>query len=217
MNGKNIKPNTITESQPDFVHLQVQIKDIQMEINIDILKETIHTLEKGSLIDSTSLKNREKAVTIDVLKNKCPLPDLQTQLELLKGSYYYRETAMKKTDKYSYLCSRIRLFFNENKQRYGSRRIYGLLKREGFTVSEKVVRRIMREERLTVIPKRLRKYNSYQGEISPSVPKKIERDFHADKPNLKWLTDITEFALPVGKVYLAVLMDCFPVGQIVPQ
>ena len=77
------------------------------------------------------------------------------------------------------------------------------------TVSEKVVRRIMREERLTVLCKRRRKYNSYQGEISPSVPNKIERDFHADKPNQKWLTDITEFALPAGKVYLSVLVDCF--------
>lgn len=67
----------------------------------------------------------------------------------------------------------------------------------------------MREERLTVIRKWRRKYNSYQGEISPSVPNKIERDFYADKPNQKWLTDITKFALPAGKVYLSVLVDCF--------
>ena len=99
--------------------------------------------------------------------------------------------------------------FLQNRQRYGYRRIYGLLRREGRTVSEKVVRRIMQEERLTVTCKRRRKYNSYQGEISPSVPNKTERDFHADRPNQKWLTDITEFALPAGKVYLSVLVDCF--------
>ncbi len=67
----------------------------------------------------------------------------------------------------------------------------------------------MREKKLTVICKRRRKYNSYQGEISPSVLNKIERDFHADKPNQKWLTDMTEFTLPAGKVYLSVLVDCF--------
>ena len=67
----------------------------------------------------------------------------------------------------------------------------------------------MQEERLTVTCKRRRKYNSYQGEISPSVPNKTERDFHADRLNQKWLTDITEFALPAGKVYLSVLVDCF--------
>ncbi|MCB6992369.1 DDE-type integrase/transposase/recombinase [bacterium 210820-DFI.6.37] len=37
----------------------------------------------------------------------------------------------------------------------------------------------------------------------------MERDFHANKPNQKWLTDITEFALPAGKVYLSALVDCF--------
>ncbi|OUQ60126.1 hypothetical protein B5E53_18750 [Eubacterium sp. An11] len=102
---------------------------------------------------------------------------------------------MKKPDKYNDIRVRIRLFFKENKQRYGYRRIYGLLKREKRTVSEKVVRQIMREEGAIVICKRRRKYNSYQGEISPSVPNRIERNFQADKPNQKWLTDITEFAL----------------------
>ncbi len=47
------------------------------------------------------------------------------------------------------------------------------------------------------------------GEISPSVPDLIQRDFHADKPNEKWLTDITEFSIPAGKVYLSSIVDCF--------
>lgn len=47
------------------------------------------------------------------------------------------------------------------------------------------------------------------GRNIPSVPNKMERDFHADKPNQKWITNITEFARPAGKVYLSALMDCF--------
>lgn len=213
INDKNIKPDTLTEgspssvSAPDLAQLQAQIRDMQMEI--DILKETINVLKKDPGIDQAALKNREKAVMIDALKSKYPLPDLLKRLGLSKSSYYYQEAAQKQPDKYSDIRTRIRQLFWENKQRYGYRRIYGLLKREGCTVSEKVVRRIMREERLAVLCKRRRKYNSYQGEISPSVPNKIERDFHADKPNQKWLTDITEFALPAGKVYLSVLVDCF--------
>ena len=31
----------------------------------------------------------------------------------------------------------------------------------------------------------------------------INRNFHADEPNKKWLTDITKFAIPAGKVYLS--------------
>ncbi|MCB6992370.1 IS3 family transposase [bacterium 210820-DFI.6.37] len=57
---------------------------------------------------------------------------------------------MKKPDKYGELRSKIRFLFHENKQRYGYRRIYGLLKRENITVSEKIVRQITREEGLVV-------------------------------------------------------------------
>lgn len=54
-----------------------------------------------------------------------------------------------------------------------------------------------------------KKYCSYKGEITPAIPNIINRDFHADAPNQKWLTDITEFALPDGKLYLSPVLDCF--------
>jgi len=37
----------------------------------------------------------------------------------------------------------------------------------------------------------------------------IERDFHANLPNVKWLTDLTEFHIPAGKIYLSPIVDCF--------
>ena len=88
-------------------------------------------------------------------------------------------------------------------------RIKELLRREDIIISEKIVRRIMKEEQLVVKIKRTRKYNSYQGEISPAVDNIINRVFSANKPNEKWLTDITEFAIPAGKVYLSPIVDCF--------
>jgi transposase InsO family protein len=54
-----------------------------------------------------------------------------------------------------------------------------------------------------------KKYNSYIREISPGVDNLTQRDFHADKPNEKWLTDITEFHIPAGKIYLSPIFDCF--------
>ena len=41
------------------------------------------------------------------------------------------------------------------------------------------------------------------------MPNKLKGDFTATKPNAKWLTDITEFAIPSGKVYLSPIVDCF--------
>jgi hypothetical protein len=44
--------------------------------------------------------------------------------------------------------------------------------------------------------------------ISPEVANIVSRDFYAEAPNTKWLTDINEFAIPVGKVYLSPIIDC---------
>ena len=81
--------------------------------------------------------------------------------------------------------------------------------KESYIVSEKIVRRIMKESDLKVMTRKRRIYNSYKGEITPAVPNIIERDFHADAPNKKWLTDITEFVIPARKIYLSPIVDCF--------
>ncbi len=67
----------------------------------------------------------------------------------------------------------------------------------------------MKKENLAVLHIKKAKYNSYIGEISPAVKNIIQRNFYADKPNLKWLTDITEFSIPSGKIYLSPVIDCF--------
>ena len=37
----------------------------------------------------------------------------------------------------------------------------------------------------------------------------MNRDFHAANPNELWVTDITEFRIPAGKVYLSPVIDCY--------
>lgn len=67
----------------------------------------------------------------------------------------------------------------------------------------------MKEERLVISYRKKRNYSSYKGEISPAPGNVINRNFHADAPNTKWLTDLTEFRIPAGKVYLSPIIDCF--------
>lgn len=68
----------------------------------------------------------------------------------------------------------------------------------------------MKEEKLFVyIPKSKKKYSSYEGEITPEVPNIINRDFKATKPFEKALTDISEFPMCDGKVYLSPLIDYY--------
>ena len=42
---------------------------------------------------------------------------------------------------------------------------------------------------------RMKKYRSYKGQVGKIVPNILERNFKAEKPNEKWVTDITEFKL----------------------
>ena len=130
------------------------------------------------------------------------------KLNLPKSSYYYQEKVIRAEDKYQSLRKRIIELFHENRDIFGYRKIHMLLRREGKKVSEKVVRRIMKQENLVIRRKRRQKYNSYKGEITPSVENIIDRNFHAAKPNQKWLTDITEFSIKAGKVYLSPIIDC---------
>ncbi len=146
---------------------------------------------------------------VDALKNKYSLPILLQKLSLAKSSYYYQHKLASAPDKYEALHGRIKILFAENSGRYGYRRIRALLIREGLRISEKVIRRIMKDCALSVISKKKKKYSSYGGEITPSVPNVIDRDFHANVPNEKWLTDITEFSIPAGKIYLSPVVDCF--------
>ena len=179
----------------------------KMQLKIDVLEETIKVIKKDRDVDLKTLTNREKATIIDVLKNEYSLPELLKITAMAKSSYYYLRNP--RIDKYRELRIKICKIFEENRSCYGYRRIHAILLRENFRVSEKVIRRLMKEENLTVKIRRTRKYNSYKGEITPAVENIVARDFHADKPNEKWLSDLTEFAIPAGKVYLSPIVDCF--------
>jgi transposase InsO family protein len=47
------------------------------------------------------------------------------------------------------------------------------------------------------------------GENSPAPDNLLNRDFSAAAPNERWLTDISEFQIPAGKLYLSPMIDCF--------
>ena len=154
------------------------------------------------------LNNRKKAEVIDAMRPVYRLNDLLKLFRISKSSYFYCIHAASH-DKYADLREKIHSTFNSVDGRYGYRRVHASLKRSGIVVSEKVIRRLMKEDGLIVYCAKRKKYSSYSGEISPEVGNIVNRNFQADAPNTKWLTDITEFSLPAGKVYLSPIIDCF--------
>ena len=56
---------------------------------------------------------------------------------------------------------------------------------------------------------RVRRYRSYKGNYGKVAPNILKRDFKADKPNSKWVTDITQFNVSDTKIYLSPIVDLF--------
>ena len=54
---------------------------------------------------------------------------------------------------------------------------------------------------------RIKKYRSYKGEVGKIAPNLLNRSFYAEKPNQKWVTDVTEFSLFGQKLYLSPILD----------
>lgn len=194
------------EAEAELKLLKAELEEAQLEY--DILEKAAELLKKVNGINIDALKNKEKAVVINALREKHKLAKLLKSLKMAKSSYKYQVKSLQH-DKYKELRIEIRIIFNDNYQAYGSERIHKELKNQGITVSEKVIRRLMKEENIHPFVPRMKKYSSYQGEISPSVPDLYKHDFKADGPYTKAVTDITEFSLKDGKVYLSPMIDLY--------
>jgi len=197
----------VSDLEQQAILLQQQVHKLQLEK--DALEKATELIKKAKGIKLQTLPNYEKAIIIDALRCNYCLKELLELMQISKSSYFYQHNTQNRQDKYAELRKEIISIFSESGDTYGYRRVHAVLKRKTVTVSEKVIRRLMKEEHLTIKKVRIRKYSSYQGEISEAVPNIINRNFRASAPNEKWLTDITEFHIPAGKIYLSPIIDCF--------
>ena len=61
---------------------------------------------------------------------------------------------------------------------------------------------------------RMKKYKSYKGTLGKIAPNVLARNFKVSKPNIKWVTDVTEFSLFGRKIYLSPILDLYN-GEII--
>ena len=186
----------------------------QLELENDIPRVVAMVLIVGSPDSPTS---REKAPVINELRATAgrSLRELADSLRISKSSYEYQRAALVRSDRHAALRTRVRDVFEAASGSRGYRHVTHEPRSgdDPARVSEKVVRALMREEGLVVAYARRRsRCSSYRGEISEAPENLVGRRFAADAPNRLWLTDITEFDLPGGKVYLSSIVDCFDGG-----
>ena len=175
----------------------------------DVLEEINKLLKKEKGINHNHLTNQKKTQLIDALKDKYSVKELLLVFNMAKSSYYYQKATILKEDKYSEVKVKITKIFKDNYESFGYRRIKAKLKELGILLSEKVIIRLIKEIKLSAVICRRRKYSSYMGEISPAAENIVNRNFHSKEAKRRLLTDLTEFSLTDGKVYLSPLVDCF--------
>lgn len=106
------------------------------------------------------------------------------------------------------LAARVRLVHDENRRVYGSPRVHEALRATGQEVCVNTVAKVMRQEQIR--PKTRRKYvprTTDSRHDRPVAPNLLGRDFDADRPNRKWVADITYVPTDEGWLYLAAVLD----------
>ena len=141
------------------------------------------------------------------------LPLLLKAAELPRSTFYYQAALAERPDDKSGLKRQIEAVYSRHEGRYGYRRVTEELRKTIGSINRKTVQRLMRLMGLKSIV-RVKKYRSYRGTIGTVAPNHLERNFHASRPNQKWVTDVTEFNVAGNRLYLSPVMDLFN-GEIV--
>jgi transposase InsO family protein len=138
---------------------------------------------------------------------------LLTVAGLPRSTFYYHAKPREAGDRHAGLKTDIHRIYERHKGRYGYRRITAELRQTGRPVNHKAVQRLMQTSGLKSLV-RPKKYRSYRGGAHVAVPNLLQRQFRAEHPNQKWVTDVTEFNVRGDKLYLSPIMDLFN-GEIV--
>ena len=107
------------------------------------------------------------------------------------------------------LLEQIHAIHRDSRSSYGSPRIHAELRHRGVRVSRKRVERLMRRHGLCGSVRRRRAKTTIRVHGVRPAPDLVRREFRPTEPNRLWVADLSEVATWEGKLYLAVVIDCF--------
>ena len=140
-------------------------------------------------------------------KDKYSISEMCRILGVSRSGYYGFVKRMDKTARDLELSELIRECQQETKQTYGYRRVAIWLERKGIHHNPKTILRVMNKYSLLSVVRR-RKYCNYSQALH-RYDNLLNRDFHADRPNQKWVTDISYIKTAQGFLYLSVIRDLY--------
>ena len=125
-----------------------------------------------------------------------------------RSGYYDFVRRIDKPEKDSALADILSAQRERSQRTYGYRRMWLWLERQGIHRNAKTVLRIMKKYGLLSEIRRRKKWTQ-MGQQVHKYENLLNRDFHADRPNIKWVTDISYIHTKQGVLYLSMIRDLF--------
>ena len=142
-------------------------------------------------------------------KDKYNVRDMCTFFSVSRSGYYAWTKKADEEDPDKQIGELIRDCQKKTRQTYGYRRVQIWLLRElGLVMNHKAVLRVMNKYNLLSKSRRKRKWVQNCESIH-RYSNLLERNFRAERPNLKWCTDISCIPTKEGFVYLSVIKDLY--------
>lgn len=152
-----------------------------------------------------SLKYR----VIHRFKDRYPISLMCEFFGVSRSGYYYWVHKLDCPNKDQWIVDLITVCQDKSKKTYGYRRVKIWLKHQhGLNVNHKTVLRIMNRYNLLSEIRRRRKYKFYSQALH-RYDNVLNRNFKADYPNQKWVTDISYIHTKQGVLYLSVIKDLY--------
>lgn len=124
-----------------------------------------------------------------------------------RSGYYDYLKRMDMPEKDLQLAEKIRECQDKCGKTYGYRRVHIWLERQGINYNRKTVLRVMQKYNLLSVVRR-KKYRNY-GDHMHRYKNLLDRNFQADRPNQKWVTDISYIKTKQGILYLSIIRDLY--------
>lgn len=140
-------------------------------------------------------------------KDKYGISEMCRFFNVSRSGYYDFVKRMDIPAKDLALAEKIKECQVATKHTYGYRRVHIWLEKQGIHHNPKTILRVMQKYNLLSVVRRKR-YQKY-GEYLHRYDNLLNRDFHADRPNQKWVTDISYIRTGQGFLYLSIIRDLY--------
>ena len=153
------------------------------------------------------MKPAVKYMVIYRHKEKYSINEMCKFFDVSRSGYYGFVSRMERPAKDLSLAEKIMECQQKCGKTYGYRRVHIWLERHGIYHNPKTILRIMQKYNLLSVVRR-KKYRNY-GEYLHCYPNLLNRNFKTERPNQKWVTDISYIKTQQGTLYLSVIRDLF--------